>query len=149
MSSIAMSSPAPVASRFVDRGRFALVGLGTVIAAVIANLLVYVVGSAVGGYDPGFVVLANASGTVLFTLVPAIVAVLLYAVLLRFNANPARTFTTIAVVVLILSLVPDLTYIPSVPGATIGQTAILMVMHVIAAVVIVEMLTSLTRSPSR
>jgi hypothetical protein len=150
MSSIALtsslSSSAPEASTAVSRGRFALLGLGTVAAAVIANLVVYALGSAVVGYDPGFIVLANASGTILFTVVPAIVAVLLYAVLMRFTSNPARIFTNIAVVVLILSLIPDLTYIPSVPGASAGQTAILMVMHVVAAAVIVGMLTTLTRS---
>jgi hypothetical protein len=148
MSSIALSSlsSAPVASPAVSRGRFALIGLGTVAAAVIANLLVYALGSAVVGYDPEFIVLANASGTILFTLVPAIVAVLLYAVLMRFSGNPARIFTNIAVVVLIVSLIPDLTYIPSVPGATSGQTAILMVMHVVAAGVIVWMLTNFTRA---
>jgi hypothetical protein len=147
MSSIALSSTssAPVASPTVSWGRFALIGLGTVVAAVLANLLVYALGSAVVGYDPGFVVLANASGTILFTVVPAIVAVLLYAVLMRFSGNPARIFTNIAVVVLIVSLIPDLTYIPSVPGATSGQTAILMLMHVVAAGVIAGMLTTLTR----
>jgi hypothetical protein len=150
MSSIALtsslSSSAPQVSRPVSRGRFALVGLGTVVAAVIANLAVYALGSVVVGYDPGFVVLANASGTILFTVVPAIVAVLLYAVLMRFTSNPARIFTNIAVVVLILSLIPDITYIPTVPGASAGQTAILMLMHVVAAVVLVGMLTALTRS---
>jgi hypothetical protein len=150
MSSVALSSspssPAPVAPRSVSWRRFALVGLGTVIAAVLANLVVYALGSVVVAYDPGFVVLANASGTILFTVVPAIVAVLLYAALIRFTSNPARIFTNIAIVVLILSLIPDLTYIPSVPGATTGQTAILMLMHVVAAIVIVSMLTTLTRS---
>ena len=146
MSSIAFSSPAPVASGPVSRGRFALVGLCTVAAAVIANLLVYALGSAIVGYDPGFIVLANASGTILFTVVPAIVAVMLYAALMRFTSNPARIFTNIAVVVLIVSLIPDLIYIPSVPGASSAQTAILMVMHVVAASVIVSMLTILTRS---
>jgi hypothetical protein len=142
---LSVSSAAPVAPRAVGRGRFALVGLGTVAAAVLANLLVYALGSAVVGYDPQFVVLANASGTILFTVVPAIAAVLLYAALVRFTSNPARIFTNIAVVVLVLSLIPDLTYIPSVPGATSGQTAILMLMHVVAAVVIVSTLTTLTR----
>jgi len=130
----------------VSRRRFVLVGLGTVIAAVLANLIVYFIGSLVVGYDPQFVVLADASGTILFTVVPAIVAVLLYAALMRFTRDPARIFTNIAVVVLILSLIPDLIYIPSVPGATTGQTAILMVMHVVAAVVIVSVLTTQTRS---
>src|SRR5215207_3031642 len=148
MSSIAFSSStsAPVATNSVSRGRFTLVGLATVAAAVIATLLVYALGSVIVGYDPQFIILANASGTILFTVVPAIIAVLLYAALMRFTSNPARIFTNIAVVVLIVSLIPDLTYIPSVPGASSGQTAILMLMHVVAAVVIVWMLTTLTRS---
>lgn len=145
-SSSSTSSPEPVAPRAFSWGRFALVGLGTVVAAVLANLLVFLIGSVVVGYDPQFVVLANVSGTILFTVVPAVVAVLLYAALIRFTSNPARIFTNIAVVVLIISLIPDLTYIPTVPGASTGQTAILMLMHVVAAVVIVSMLTRLTRS---
>jgi hypothetical protein len=151
MSSIALSSSpsAPVASPAVGRGHFALIGLGTVAAAVIANLLVYLLGSVVVGYDPQFIILATASGTILFTVVPAIVAVILYAALMRFTSSPARIFTNIAVVVLILSLIPDLTYIPSVPGATPGQIAILMVMHIVAAGVIVGMLTTLTRPHGR
>ena len=144
-SSSSASSPEPVAPRAFSWGRFALVGLGTVVAAVLANLIVYLIGSVVVGYDPQFVVLANASGTILFTVVPAVVGVLLYAALIRFTSNPARIFTNIAVVVLIISLIPDLTYIPTVPGASTGQTAILMLMHVVAAVVIVSMLTRLTR----
>ena len=147
LSSSSSTSSAPAASPAVNWGRFALIGIATVIAAVLANLLVYALGSLIVGYDPGFVVLATTGGTILFTVVPAIVAVLLYAVLLRFSSNPSRVFTNIAVVVLAVSLIPDLTYIPSVPGATSGQTAVLMLMHVVAAVVIVSMLTRLT--PSR
>jgi len=151
MSSTALplSSSASVASPAVGRGRFVLVGIATVAAAVIANLLVYLLGSVVVGYNPQFIVLANASGTILFTVVPAIVAVLVYAALMRFTSNPARIFTNIAVVVLIVSLIPDLTYIPSVPGATSGQIAVLMLMHVVAAIVIVSMLTTLTRPQGR
>jgi hypothetical protein len=151
MSSTALplSSSASVTSPAVGRGRFVLVGIATVAAAVIANLLVYLLGSVVVGYNPQFIVLANVSGTILFTVVPAIVAVLVYAALMRFTSNPARIFTNIAVVVLIVSLIPDLTYIPSVPGATSGQIAVLMLMHVVAAIVIVSMLTTLTRPQGR
>jgi Family of unknown function (DUF6069) len=138
----------PRESRSVDWGRFALVGLGTVVVAVLANVIVYFIGSALVGYDPEFVILRNVSAVILFTVVPAIVAVLLYAVLLRFTATPERTFTIIAAVVLVISLIPDVTYIPTVPGATGGQTVILAVMHVVAAVVIVWMLTTLTRQQS-
>ena len=149
MSSITSMSNGPTESRSVNWGQYALVGLATVIAAVVANVLVYFIGSAVVGYDPQFIVLANVSATILFTVVPAIVAVLLYAVLLRYTADPARTFTIIATVVLVISLIPDFTYIPSVPGATTGQTATLMVMHIVAAAVIVWTLTTFTRPQSR
>ena len=149
MSSTTSISNAPAESRSVNWERYALVGIATVIAAVVANVLVYFAGSAVVGYDPQFIVLANVSATILFTVVPAIVAVLLYAVLLRNTADPARTFTIIAAVALVISLIPDITYIPSVPGATTGQTATLMVMHIVAAAVIVWMLTTFTRPQSR
>jgi Family of unknown function (DUF6069) len=149
MSSTSSLSFTPSESRPVDWGRFVLVGLGTVIVAVLTNVLVYFIGRVVVGYDPEFVVLRNVSAVILFTVVPAIVAVLLYAALLRFTANPARTFTIIAAVVLVVSLIPDVAYIPTVPGATGGQTGVLAVMHVVAAVVIVVMLTTLTRPQPR
>ncbi len=149
MSSVALSPSAPPETRAVDRGRFALAGLATVAAAVAANVLVYLAGSALVGYDSRFLPLANAGGTVLFTLVPAIVAVLLYALLLRLGGDPARRFTIVAGVALVLSLIPDFTYIPTVAGATAGQTAILVLMHVVAAGVIVGMLTALARPHGR
>lgn len=136
-------------SRSGSRGRVALVGLGTVVAAVLANVLVYALGSTVVAYDPGFVVLANVSGTIIFTVFPAIVATLLYAALLRFARRPERTFAIVAGVVLAVSIVPDFTYIPTVPGATTAQAAILVLMHFVAAVVIVGMLTSLARRGAR
>ncbi len=148
-STAARSSSAPAASRATSRGRYALIGLGTTVAAVLANVLVYYIGRAVVGYDPQFLPLANVSGAVLFTLVPAIVATLLYALLLCFARNPARVFAIIAAVVFVVTLIPDFTYIPTVPGATGGQTAILVLMHVVAAVVIVRVLTTLARPPAR
>jgi hypothetical protein len=149
MTALAVATPQPSRSRAVAWGRYALVGFATVIAAVVANLLVYAVGNVVVGYDPQFVVLATTGGTILFTVVPAVVAVLLYAVLLRFASDPARVFTGIAAVVLIISVIPDFTYIPSVPGASAGQVAILVVMHIVAALVIVSLLTRFTPDVAR
>jgi hypothetical protein len=149
MSSIAVSSSALQESRAVSRGRFALIGFATISAAVLANVLVYFIGDAVVGYDPDFVVLATIGGTIFFTVICATVAVLLYAVLLRHARNPARTFTIVSAVVLVLSVIPDFTIIPSEVGASNGQTAILVLMHIVAAGVIVWMLTALTRPQSR
>ncbi|MBV9787261.1 MAG: hypothetical protein JOZ51_03745 [Chloroflexi bacterium] len=132
-------------SRNVNWSRYALVGIATIVAAVLANLVVYYIGSAIVGYNPDFVVLSTNGGTIIFTLVPAIVAVLLYAILLRFTRQPERIFTIISVIVFIVTLIPDFTYIPSVPGSSNPQTAILVIMHVVAAVVITWMLTKLSR----
>jgi len=152
MSSIATS--APVASsastpRAMSRGRIALVGLATVLAATLANVLVYFVGGALVAYDPQFLPLTNVSGAIVFTLPAALVAVGIYALLLRFARRPARTFAIVAAVVLVVTAIPDFTYIPTVPGATSGQTAVLVVMHIVAAGVIVGMLTTFTRPKAR
>ncbi len=146
MSSIAITSSPVRTSRATGWGRVARVGLATVAAAVAANALVYFVGGALIPYDPQFLPLANVSGAIVFTFPAAIVAALLYAALLRFARRPARTFTIISAIVFVVTLIPDFTYIPTVPGVTVAQTAILVLMHVVAAVVIVRMLTTLTRA---
>ena len=124
-------------------GRFAKVGLATIVAAALANMLVYVAGDAVVGDNPDFLVLANVSGAVLFTFAAAVVAVLLYGALLRWTSNQARIFTVIAAIVFVGTTIPDVTDSPGVEGASNGQTAVLVVMHVVAAAVIVSMLTRL------
>ncbi len=131
-------------------GAYARRGLATVAAAVLANTLFYYLGAALVGYDPDFIVLSNASGAAIFTAVPAIGAVLLYAGLLRFTPRPALIFSVIAAVTFVVTLIPDFTYIPTVDGASPAQTAVLVVMHVIAAVVIVGMLIRpMSRSSAR
>jgi hypothetical protein len=145
MVSIATTTTAPRQSRAIGWGRFALVGLATIVAAVLANTLVYYLGRATIGYHPEFVILADVGTTIFFTTIPAIVATLLYAALLRFTRRPARTFTIIAAIVFIVTLIPDFTLIPGSPGATAGQTATLVLMHIVAATVITTLLTTLSR----
>ncbi len=148
-SSIAASSSASRESRATSRGRFARIGVATVITAVAANTLIYFIGGAFVHYDPQFLPLANVSGEIVFTLPAAIGAVLVYAALLRFDRNPVRNFTLIAAVIFVLATIPDFTYIPTVPGVTGGQTAILVLMHIVAAAVIVRTLTTLARPQAR
>lgn len=147
--SIVTTPSAPRESRAVNWGRFARLGLATVAAAVFANTLVYFIGGALVAYVPQFLPLTNASGEIVFTLPAAVVAVLLYAALLRFARNPARVFTIVSAVVFVITLIPDFTYIPTVPGATGAQTAILVLMHIVAASVIVWMLTTFARPRAR
>jgi hypothetical protein len=144
MSTIAVSGsvarPQPHAEGTkAGKGRYAKVGLATVVAATLANVLVYFAGDAVVGYDPDFLVLSNVSGAAIFTLAAAVGAVLLYGALLRWTRNPVRIFHAVAAVVFVATTVPDFTYIPGVEGASTGQAAVLVLMHVVAAAVIVPM----------
>jgi hypothetical protein len=147
MSTTDTFAAAHAVSPTVSWSRFAFVGPGTVLAAVAANALSYFIAGTVVAYNAEFLPLASVGGAIIMTLAPAIVAVLLYAALLRFTRHPARIFTIISAAVFIISLIPVFTYIPTVPGATSAQTAILILMHVVAASVIVALLTSIRRTP--
>ena len=150
MSSIAIAPPTSRAalsraSHSLTRGHLARVGLASIACAVLANVLVYWVGDVIIGYDPTFLELGSALGIALFTLVPAVGAVLLYAGLLRFSRHPVRRFRLISAIVFVVTTIPDFTFIPSEPGASPAQTAILVLMHAVAASLIVGMLTTLAR----
>ena len=147
MSSTATSlSVQPAASSAFSWARFALLGLGTVVASVAANTLFYYVGNLFVAYDPEFLPLSDVSGAIVCTVMPAVAAVLIYAGLLRFTRHPARIFTILSAIVFVVTLIPDLTYVPDLAGSTNAQIAILLLMHVIAAGVITRMLTLSTRS---
>lgn len=126
-----------------------MIGLATVVVAVLANVLFYYVGQLFVTYHPDFVILANPGATITMTAAAGIIAVLVYAALLRFNSNPVRVYTIVAAVVLAVSVIPDYTMIPSEAGASTGQAVILALMHVVAAAVIVPMLTILARPNAR
>jgi hypothetical protein len=136
-------------SRVVDWGRFALVGLAAIVASGLATILVYYAGDAVVRYDPDFVELGSAVGDGIFAAVLAVGAVLVYAVLLRIARTPVRTYAIVSAVVLVLSLIPNFTVAASDPGSSNAQVAVLVLMHVVAAAVIVPMLTSLARPHER
>src|ERR1700738_5011532 len=114
MSLTALSLPVRSASRSFSWARFALLGLGTVVASVAANTLFYFAGSAVVAYDPDFLPLTDASGAIIMTVMFAIPAVLIYATLLRFTSNPARIFMITSAIVFVVTAVPDLTYVPAI-----------------------------------
>jgi hypothetical protein len=158
MSCIAMSASVSGEPRAVDWGRFAPVGLGTVAAAVIANLLVSVLGGALVHDGPQVGALVNVGETTVVALVPALAAVLLYAALLRLTDDPARifamiaaaiSFAIVATVVFAVTLIPDFTYASSQPAGMDGQTALLVLLRVVTAGLIVWMLTTLSRPRAR
>lgn len=112
-------------------------GLATVVATVVNAAIVLAVPPAID--HPPYAPLSLGS-VALFTVLGVVAATAVYAVILRLSARPERTFLAIAAVVLLLSFVPDLTFAGELPGATSAGVALLMVMHVVAAVVAVTVL---------
>ena len=77
------------------------------------------------------------------TVAGAVGATVVYGLLTRRVSDPGRTFQRIAAVVLVVSLVPDLTILVFDEAATLGAVVVLMVMHVVVAAVSVASLTRL------
>ena len=119
------------------------VGPVTVAAAVLAVLVVQKASLEMLGPIPGF------AGAVLNSREPAIVtavlvaaAVLAFAVVGNASTSPVRTFKRLAMVVLLVSFIPNVAMAWS--GAGWPPMIALMAMHVLAWAVTVTMLTRLT-----
>jgi glucose dehydrogenase len=114
------------------------------VAAVIANVLVRAIAIALFDIPSEFEHLALRA-VIVSTLVGVIAAGLVYAVIARRAADPARTFTIVAVVALVLSLLAPLSVglqdPPEYPGTDAGSIGTMMFMHVVAAAIAVAALT--------
>ena len=75
------------------------------------------------------------------TVVPALVAGVVFALLGRFTRRPVRNFVVLVAVLLVLSFVTPLT----ISGAPLSMILAMELMHVVAAVVIVGGLVVLAR----
>jgi hypothetical protein len=111
-----------------------------VVSSIAAVLVVRVVGVAVIEVAPEFQPLSWGA-PIVFTAILVTAAVFVFAAVARAAANPIRLFRRIALVALAVSMIPDLLLPGSGPGATWPAVIILMVMHVVAWFVTVEVLT--------
>ena len=112
MSSMTLSPSVARVTRLGNRAHFALLGLATVLAAALANALVFYAADPFVAYDQRFEILNSAAPAISMTVMFAVPAVLLYAALRRYASNPARLYTSISAVVFVLTLVPDFTIAP-------------------------------------
>ena len=124
-------------------GRLVLVALLTAVAAAAANAVVHLVAAAAGAMPQDVVV--NGQGPITLPIVAALSAqgavagAAVYALICRFARRPVRVFRVVAAVVLVLSLAGPFT----IPGAPISMILALEVMHVVAAAVVVGLLTTM------
>jgi len=138
----------PAESERVTFGRLLWVVPLAAIAAAVANVLVYFVGVATGAISLS-VLFPSAAGespltvgmVVATSVVGAVGATVVFALVGRFSRHPIRTFRIVAAVVLALSFIPPLT-IPAVP---ISMVLTMELMHLMTAFIIVGLLTTLAR----
>lgn len=120
------------------------VGPLTVLAAIVGVLIVRMLARMVlqPPYAPGLQVIMI---PIVLTLVLCTAAVLVFALVGRFAKNPVRTYIIISFVFLIISFLPDIaTASMRMPGAGWHYAITLMIMHVVAGLITVLMLTKLT-----
>ena len=89
----------------------------------------------------------NVGPTVSFAALGVFGATTVFAFLVRFAKRPVRIFVLVAVLVLALSFIPDITIVgnpsPSFAGGTVITVGVLLFEHVLVAVISVSMLLAL------
>lgn len=127
--------------------RYHRLGLATLLAASLAaiiNAVLFLVGSALGQFPETLVIPASGQGVTLgpvifMSAMGAIGGALVYALLGKFTKRPVRWFRIIGVIVLVLSFGSPFAF----PNAPFGFYVILLLMHVVAGLSTILVLTTL------
>ena len=106
-----------------------------VLAVLLAQFLALQQFSEITQFEP----LRSYPRTIAFVMIPALIASRLLAWLGQNRAQPVRTFIGISVVVLLLSFIPD--FALPLAGKTVLASSVAAGLHVIAAIIIVLVLT--------
>lgn len=141
----------------VNSSRLLRAGAIAAIGAAAANLIVYFIGSALVP-DLSSFPLVNPVTVVLSSVIGAVAAIIVFGLIARFTQRPATIFRIVAVVATLLSLGGPISAgqgmeAPPMPGiepgaflvASAGTVALMIVMHIIAAVIITWTLTTQAR----
>jgi hypothetical protein len=119
-----------------------------IVAASLANLIVYLVADALFGvaWEPKF----NAMLVVAGTIGALVIAAAVFVAVVRYAENPAKTYTTIATAALLLSFVTPVLGLFGIPGPAVAPLDVVIAMiltHIIAFAVSTPIFTRLTREP--
>ncbi len=122
-------------------------GLKGLAASIVALLAIYWVADASFDIPDEFAPLRGFVPTIFFTTIGALGATGVFGIVRKRAARPERLFRMIAGGVLLLSFVPDVLLLgdgagDAFPGATPAGVGTLMVMHVVAAAIMVGFLTA-------
>ncbi|WP_232050712.1 DUF6069 family protein [Actinoplanes sp. OR16] len=126
--------------------RLVLTGIAGTAAAVALTTFAAAVAEAAG---VGFVIPGGGgeaiplSGFAVVTGLFSVVGVVMAAAFLRWSAHPARRFLVTSVALTMISLVP-----PLISGASAGTVTVLIVLHLVAAAVMIPALTKVLSAGS-
>jgi hypothetical protein len=125
-------------------------GVITVVVAVAANLIARAILGLVMTFDPAFLPLTYGP-IAMFTALGVALGSFVFALIARRTAHPNRTWTIIALVALIVSIIPNLALManPSAapfPGGTAAGFGALIIFHVVAGLVALLMLPALAKT---
>ena len=143
-----MQNTKPAGKERIAYGKLPWVALLAALTAAVANALVYFTASGLG-FLPQSVLVPTPSGEHPLTVAPVVVssvvgaigAAVVFAIIGLFARRPVRLFRIVATVVLVLSFATPLT----IPGAPVAMILSLVVMHVVAWAVTVGLLTTMAR----
>ena len=119
-------------TRPVSNRRLMVGALTAAVGAVLVNVLLYFAGAALGAFPASVQVQGQPFSVipvVIFSFVPVLVAALVFALLVRFTAQPKRVFYIVAAVIFVLMFFTPFT-IPAAPAVTV---VVLELMHVVVA----------------
>ena len=122
-------------------------GLKGLAASIVALLAICWVADAAFDIPDEFAPLRGSGPTIFFTTIGALGATGVFGIVRKRAAQPERLFRMIAAGVLLVSFVPDIFLLSdgaaeAFPGATPAGVGTLMVMHVVAAAIMVGFLTA-------
>ncbi len=143
-----MQNTKPAGSEGISYGRLPGVALLAAVAAALANALVYFAASGLGAISQS-VLLPSPMGVspltvslvAITSVIGAIGAAVVFALIGLFARRPVRLFRIVATVVLVLSFAAPAT----IPGAPVAMILSMEAMHVVAWAVSVGLLTTLAR----
>ena len=115
----------------------------TIIAASIANLIVYAIAAALFDGPGQFPYLTPLN--IFTTASDLIVAAIVFALIGRFATHPIRAFRIMAIVALLLSFAAPLSATGLTPPADTATVAVLLVMHVVAVAITIGSFTTLAQ----
>lgn len=140
------AASATAAEERVSGRRLLWVGPLTIIAAVVANQIVHFLAIALFNISPEFPPL-QPGPPIAFTIMGVLGAVIVFAIIGRLSRRPIGLFRRIALVVLVLSFIPDIALLltGAMPGTSLVAVGTLMLMHTVAWAITVWMLTTLAR----